>query len=177
MPKSIHLPRLLALAALALLAVLIAASPGSAHGKRTTERLVVRGTDTVKDVPCPGGICLELADGAFHGTPVGSGAYTGAMKLDFAGAFPNGEGGVCAPISGTITLGDGTPDRLVLAVSGDSCQEGAGNPASSSFTQLARWTVKSGTGVYAKARGRGLMTSGEGADDRERMTMIGSITR
>jgi len=177
MPKSIHLPRLLALAALALAALLLVASPGSAHGKRTTERLVVRGTDTVQDVPCPGGLCLELADGAFHGTPVGTGAYTGAMKLDLAAAFPNGEGGLCAPVAGTITLGSGTPGRLVLAVAGNSCQDGAGNPATASFTGLARWSVKSGTGAYAKARGHGLMTSVEGADDQEHMTLIGSVTR
>jgi hypothetical protein len=177
MPKSIHLPRLLALTVLALAALLVVASPGSAHGKRTTERLVVRGTDTVKDVPCPGGICLELADGAFQGTPVGTGAYTGAMKLDFAGAFPNGEGGLCAPVAGTITLGTGTPDRLVLAVDADSCQDGAGNPATSSFTGVGRWSVESGTGAYAKARGRGLATFIEDAGDREQLTLVGSITR
>ena len=51
-------------------------------------------------------------------------------------------------------LGAGTPNRLVLAVAGDSCQDGAGNPATSSFTGLARFTVKYGTGAYAKARRR-----------------------
>ena len=43
------------------------------------------------------------------------------------------------------------PDRLVLAVAGNSCQDGAGNPATSSFTGLARFTVEYGTGAYAKA--------------------------
>ena len=180
--KCPHLPRLLALLAVALAAgvivAVIVASPSSAHGKRTTERLVVRGTDTVQDDQCPGGVCtLTLAGGSFHGTPVGEGAYTGTLRFKFAETFPNGEKGICAPIAGTITLGEGTPDRLVLAVAGDSCQDGAGNPATSSFTNLARWAVKSGTGAYAKARGYGLMTSVEGADDVEHMTLIGRITR
>ena len=49
-----------------------------------------------------------------------------------------------------------SPDRLVLAVAGDSCQDGAGNPATSSFTGLARFSVKYGTGAYAKASGDGI---------------------
>jgi hypothetical protein len=137
----------------------------------------VRGEATVKDAPCDGGLCLELTDAAFRGTPVGTGAYTGAVKLSFADTFANGEGGVCAPMEGAIVLGAGSPDRLVLAVAGDSCQDGAGNPATSSFTGLARFTVKHGTGAYAGARGSGLATFSEDAADRDHMTLIGHISR
>ena len=164
---------------LALLAIALAfAVTGSADAKhqKTSERLVVRGDDTVVEKPCPGGLCIELTDATFRGT-VGTGAYSGAMKLDLANAFPNGEGGVCAPVTGHIVLGAGSPDRLDLAVWGDSCQDGAGDPAKSSFTGLTRFAVVHGTGAYAKAHGGGIASSVEDASDREHMTLIGRISR
>jgi hypothetical protein len=155
--------------------VLALAASASADAKHfDSQRLAVRGTDTVVDHPCPGGLCIELTGGSFRGT-VGTGAYTGSMKLDLANAFPNGEGGVCAPVSGHVVLGTGTPDRLDLAVWGDSCQDGAGDPTKSSFTGLARFAVVDGTGAYAKARGHGIATFLEDANDRELLTLIGRI--
>ena len=168
---------ILGLALIGLTLALAANAAGANATKHTTERLVVRGDATVRDVPCGPAICLELAGGAFRGTPVGTGAYTGSVKLKVAEGFPNGEGGVCAPIQGDITLGAGTPNRLVLAVFGDSCQDGAGNPMTSSFTGLARFSVKHGSGAYANARGAGLATFSEDATDRDRMTLVGHITR
>ena len=107
----------------------------------------------------------------------GTGAYSGAIKLAVAAGFPNGEGGVCAPIEGEIVLGTGTPNRLVLALSGDSCQDGAGDVTQASFTGVAHFVVKHGTGTYAKTRGYGMATFAEGADDREHMTLIGRTWR
>jgi hypothetical protein len=85
--------------------------------------------------------------------------------LRVADAFPNGENGVCAPIDGRIVLGAGSPNRLVLAVSGDSCQDGSGPVTADSFTGVSRFWVKYGTGTYAGARDSGLMTSSEDAAD------------
>jgi hypothetical protein len=150
------------------------ATAGASH--HGDQRLVVRGESTIQDRPCPDGICLEMTDGTFRGTQ-GSGAYGGAMTLDIANAFPNGEGGLCAPIRGSIVLGDGTTNRLVLAIAGDSCQDGAGDPTTSSFTGTAQFVVKHGTGAYAKARGHGLATFSEDAADHDRMTLIGRISR
>jgi hypothetical protein len=149
-------------------------SPARHHG----ERLVVRGDATVVDAPCHGDVCtLELADGSFRGTPVGSGAYEGRVELKVAELFPNGERGVCAPLRSRIVLGAGSPDRLVLAVSGDSCQDGAGPVTATSFTGLARFTVKYGTGTYAGATGHGLASFLEDAADHDRMTLIGRVYR
>jgi hypothetical protein len=174
--STIH-PRRISLLGLVLLLAGLAFATSSADAKhRTGERLVVRGDATVTDAPCDAGICLEL-DGAFRGTPVGTGAYTGAVKLKVAEAFDNGEGGVCAPIKGTIVLGAGTPDRLVLAISGESCQDGAGDPTASSFTGLARFAVKYGTGKHAGSTGSGLASFFEDAADNDRMTLIGRISR
>ena len=185
MSISTHSPRFpaeLALIVLALvgLALAVATSGASASGsdKRTTERFVVRGEDTVKENgPCPAGVCkLELADGSFRGT-IGTGAYNGTVDLKVAEAFANGEGGVCAPIKGRIVLGAGTPNRLTVGLWGDSCQDGAGDLEKASFTNMARFVVKHGTGMYAKARGSGLASFSEDATDRERMTLIGHISR
>jgi hypothetical protein len=162
--------------ALVTASVALLAVTGIASAKNT-ERLVVRGQDTVVDAPCsPAGCEMPIADGTFRGT-TGSGNYTGSLKLDFADVYPNGEGGLCAPFRADIVLGAGTPDRLAVAVAGDSCQDGAGNPATSSFTATGVFAIKSGTGAYAKAHGGGLFTSTEDANDHERMTLMGRIAR
>jgi hypothetical protein len=140
------------------------------------QRLVVRGDAHVEDAPCPGGVCIRLTDGAFRGT-LGTGSYRGDLQLRVAETFPNGEGGVCAPLDGTIVLGAGTPDRLVLAIRGDSCQDGAGPVTSASFTGVARFRVVHGTGRFAGSRGRGLATFLEDAADHDRMTLVGRLKR
>ena len=188
--QSRRLPATLALIALALagLALAFATSGAAAAGAgksaqsanhRSSERLVVRGEDTVKDSPdCPGGVCqLELTDGAFRGTPVGTGAYNGNVELHVAELFANGEGGVCAPITGQIVLGAGSPDRLLLKLWGDSCQDGSGPLPTSSFTNIAHFVIKGGTGEFAMARGSGIASFSEDNSDRERMTLIGRISR
>ena len=168
------LPIVLALALLAL-GCAVTARADAKH--QPSQRLVVRGDDTVVDAPCPGGLCLTLSGGSFRGAPVGSGAYTGSLKVELADAFPNGEGGICAPVRGHVVLGAGTPDRLDLAVWGDSCQDGAGNPTQSSFTGLAHFAVVHGTGAYAHATGGGIGSFLEDAADHEHMTLIGRISR
>jgi hypothetical protein len=176
-------PCALALAALALPVTASATdaagrsgtAPASTHPKE--QRLVVRGDATAVDGPCDARGCrLELTDGRFRGTPVGTGAYTGSITLKVADAFPNGEGGICAPLIGRIVMGAGTADRLTLAVSGDSCQDGAGPLDSAAFTGLARFTVKRGTGVYSRATGAGLASLSEDAANHHRITLIGRIT-
>jgi hypothetical protein len=168
----------LVLLALALAGLALAAAAHAVADHPGSQRLVVRGDATVTDGPCEAGVCsLELTGGSFRGTPVGTGAYDGSMELRVADALPNGEGGVCAPIRGEIVLGAGSPDRLVLDVSGDSCQDGAGDPRKSSFTGLARFTVDHGTGAHDGARGSGLATFSEDAADHDRMTLIGRLPR
>ena len=151
------------------------ASTAAAHpGDR--EPLVVRGDATAVDGPCDARACaVALTDGRFRGT-LGTGGYTAALTLRVGATFPNGEDGVCAPLSGRIVLGAGTPDRLVLGVSGDSCQDGAGPLETASFTGVVRFTVKHGSGAYRRAAGNGLATFAEDAANRHRMTLVGSIT-
>ena len=175
----IHLgPKLrpaLGLLALALAAVSLAVAARPADARTPSEqRLVVRGDSTAVPGPCEAGVCpVELTDGRFRGTPVGSGAFSGTVKLKVAEAVPNGEGGICAPLKSRIVLGAGTPDRLVLALAGDSCQDGDGSRAS--FTGLAQFIVKRGTGDYARARGAGLASLTEDAAHNHRITLIGRV--
>jgi hypothetical protein len=63
-------------------------------------------------------------------------------------------------------LGIGTPDRLVLAVSGDSCQDGGGPLTPASFTGLAQFTVKYATGLASFT---------EDAAHHHRMTLVGRL--
>src|SRR5688572_19953058 len=89
---------LLALAATAALTATADASPAK-------EKLVVRGDATILDGDCgPDGCPLTYEGGQMRGT-LGTGAYTGDFMLKVAETFPNGEGGVCAPLAGRITLG------------------------------------------------------------------------
>jgi hypothetical protein len=166
---------MLAVAFVTLALAVTARADAHQHPGPAAKRLVVRGEDTVVDAPCPGGICVTLSGGTFRGTPVGSGAYTGSMKIDLANAFENGEGGVCAPVAGTMTLGAGTPDRLDLAIRGSSCQDGTGDPRQASFTGIARFRVVHGTGAYAHAHGGDVGTFLEDAQDHERLTLVGRI--
>jgi hypothetical protein len=167
----------LGLIALLFAGLAFSAATASADPQHHSQRLVVRGDATITDTPADGGLRLDLKDGRFRGAPVGSGDYDGSIQLRVAETFPNGEGGVCAPIDGQITLGAGTPNRLILAVSGDSCQDGAGDPTTTSFTGLARFSVKYGTGSYRGARGSGTAAFAEDAADHDRMTLIGHIAR
>ena len=125
--------------------------------------------------PCTAFACpLDLERGRFRGT-LGRGAYSGSLKLTIGNAFPNGEGGSCAPLTGRIELRTRSGDRIGLLVSGDSCQDGSGPLDGASFTGLARFRVTRGTGEYAGATGGGVMSLTEDAAKRHQVTLIGRI--
>ena len=143
----------LALLALALTAFVVVFATTSAGAAGAPERLVVRGDATAVDGPCDARACpLELTDGRFRGDP---GRRRRLHRLAQArgrrAPSPTARAASAPRSTGRIVLGAGTADRLVLAVSGDSCQDGAGPLAGASFTGLARFTVKHGTGSYAGA--------------------------
>jgi hypothetical protein len=168
----------LALALLAALLLAVATGAASAAERHRDQRLVIRGDATAVDGPCDAGVCaVALTDGRFRGAPVGTGTYTASLRLDVARAFPNGEGGICAPLEGRIVLGGAASSRLVLAVRGDSCQDGTGPLDGASFTGLARFAIKRGTGTFAGASGTGVAVFSEDAAKHHRITLIGLIRR
>jgi hypothetical protein len=169
---------------LAAVALSVGANVAGAHdpdddarAQHRSQRLVIRGEATVTEGGCSAGICHLFTNGSFRATPIGIGAYSGAIDLVVGETFDNGEGGVCAPIDGQMVLGAGSPDRLVLALSGDSCQDGAGDPTKASFTTVTRFKVKHATGAYAGTRGGGVASFSEDAADHEHVTLIGRIRR
>ena len=164
-----------ALMLLALCACALAFTSTASAKHKQSERVVVRGDATVGDACGPAGCELQTA-GSFRGT-LGVGGYSATVQLQLPDAFPNGEDGLCAPMRGQLVLGAGSPDRLTLALAGDSCQDGDGPPPASSFTGLADWEVVKGTGKYSGARGHGTAVFLEDAADQERMTLIGLIAR
>jgi hypothetical protein len=66
---------------------------------------------------------------------------------------------------------------LALAVAGDSCQDGSGPLTAASFTGLAEFTVKYGTGRYAGTTGHGLASFSEDAANHHHTTLIGRLAR
>ena len=164
----------LALTTLALAVTARAVGPEAAHGRAASGSSCAARTPSSTS-PCPGGLCIALSGGAFRGTPVGTGAYTGSDRARLADAFPNGEGGVCAPVAGTITLGAGTPDRLDLAVAGDSCQDGAGDPDAVLVHRHRPLHGIYGTGAYAHAYGTASRRSSRTPPTTRTLTLIGRI--
>jgi hypothetical protein len=172
-----------ALAALTLVALAVVApitpaqvAPGAGHRAGVHARFVARGTDTVAEPVCHAGVCrLDLTGGTFRATQIGAGAYTGALRLHLADAFANQDGGTCARVDGELTLGAGSSDRIVMALRGDSCQDGAGDLRTSSFTTMTRFEVNVTSGRYAHLHGRGLASFSEDAQDDDVVTLIGRL--
>jgi hypothetical protein len=150
-----------------------AAATGPDDAVHHGSRLAVRGDAKVIDGACGArGCAVTFAAGRFRGTPGGPGAYTGSRVVRVAEAFPNGDGGICAPFTGSVSLGAGSRDRLDLVLAGDSCQDGADD----AFTGLARFVIKGGSGRHAHTAGGGLATfTDEGR--RNHLTLIGHLAR
>jgi hypothetical protein len=165
----------LGLLALALTTFAFVFATGSAGAADPQQRLAVRGQATAVDGPCSATACpLELARGHFRSSPLGSGAYSGSLTIAVGSAFPNGEGGICAPLSGRIELHRKAGD-VGLRVRGDSCQDGSGPLAGAAFTGVARFRITSGTGRYAGASGSGVASFVEDAAKHHQMTLVGRI--
>jgi hypothetical protein len=97
--------------------------------------------------------CALDASGSIEGKPIAHGTFTAALLAVWTSATPNGDGGYCAPVTGTVVLSDGT-NTLTEAVQGTLCEIGAtGTNVGHVFT--GQYTVSSGTGTYANAQGTG----------------------
>ena len=150
---------------IALAGAAVAAPAAAAHADPAP--LVVRGEATAVAGPCDARGCrVDLTGGRFRGT-AGTGDYDGALLLRVADAFPNGEGGICAPLRGRLVLGAGTPDRRTVLLRGVSCQDGGGPLEGASFTGLARFTVA------GRHRASGTALLAEDAQHRHRITLVG----
>jgi hypothetical protein len=154
--------RLLAIVPVALA---LAAGGTAVASQSAPHKLVVRGEDNLSELACDAsGVCeAQISGGRFRATG-GSGTYDGSTRLYLRDAFDNGEGGKCAPASGRLVFAE----RLVVALAGTSCQDGAGDPTKASFTGLFRYRVING-------HGHGIASVREDANDHEHLTLIGTI--
>jgi hypothetical protein len=134
-PRSTFRPALallaVALAAVALAAVALATSPAGAADRTTAapggghhveQRLVVRGDATAVDGPCDARVCtVKLTDGRFRGTPIGSGAYSGSIRLKIGAAFPTAKARSALRSTGAscsapaLPIGSSSPSRATPA--------------------------------------------------------------
>ena len=164
---------LLAVPALALLALAPAAQAGD-HG---AERLVVRGDSTIVDGTVRPGR-LPAADERRR-VPRHARHRRLRRRPDARRRRRRSRTARAASARRSAAASRSAPaaDRLILAVDGDSCQDGAGPVTAASFTGVATFKVTHGTGRYAKAHGRGLATFSEDAADHDRMTLVGRIAR
>jgi hypothetical protein len=97
--------------------------------------------------------CALDASGSIEGKPIAHGTFTAALLALWTSATSNGDGGYCAPVTGTVVLSDGT-NTITEAVEGTLCEIGAtGTNVGHVFT--GHYTVSSGTGTYANAQGSG----------------------
>ena len=121
-------------------AALVAVVPTAAEAKTKTA-LDVRGF--AAGAPTASGFALTglVTGDPFSGSTVAGGfdAVDGSLPTNLQ----------CEPAAGSVTLGSAATGQLVLAVDGEICDQ-FGSPRGT-----GTWTVESGTGAYAKAKGSG----------------------
>jgi len=96
--------------------------------------------------------CVLTASGTIEGKPILHGTWSASLTAVWTSATATGDGGYCAPTTGTVLLSDGT-NSLTESVQGNLCEIGAtGANVGHFFTGTA--AVTSGTGTYATATGK-----------------------
>lgn len=73
---------------------------------------------------------------------------------------PNGDGGYCAPASGTSTLTAANGDAVYLTMTGTVCEVGA-TGLNVPHTFSGTYTITGGTGRFDNATGSGSVTGGD----------------
>ena len=96
--------------------------------------------------------CVLTASGTIEGKPILHGTWSASLTAVWTSATANGDGGYCAPTTGTVLLSDGT-SSLTESVQGTLCEIGA-TAANVGHVFSGRATVTSGTGTYATAAGK-----------------------
>ena len=95
--------------------------------------------------------CVLTASGTIEGKPIAHGTWSASLTAVWTSATANGDGGYCAPTTGTVLLSDGT-NQLTESVQGTLCEIGP-TGANVGHVFSGRATVTSGTGTYATAKG------------------------
>lgn len=104
--------------------------------------------------------CTVQSAGTATSSHMGTGPYTSTLTVDWADATSNGDGGFCAPASGTGTITAANGDTLSQSESGTVCEVGpTGSNVPHTFS--GTYTNTGGTGRFADATGSGTVTGGD----------------
>jgi hypothetical protein len=132
------------------------------HGRTLTfHNLVIGSTGTVTDGGASGcqftdAGCTVTSSGTLLGK-VG-GTYTSTWTILWKQATSNGQGGFCAPATGTTTLTLPKLGALTKSESGTVCEVGATGDNVEHVLNNGTFNVMSGTGVFSNATGSGTVT-------------------
>ena len=107
------------------------------------------------------GSCTVGATGTAMTSHLGSGPYTSSLTIDYTRAFSNGDGGSCAPASGSGTITAANGDTLDQTETGTVCEVGH-TGLNVPHTFRGTYTNTGGTGRFASASGGGTVN---GSDD------------
>ncbi len=108
--------------------------------------------------------CTIVSTGTATGAPVAHGTVSSTLTIFWTQATSNGQGGFCAPASGTASLVDSAnaANTLSLSESGTVCEVGPTGPnVEHRFT--GTFSITGGAGAFAGATGHGAFTTDQPA--------------
>lgn len=118
--------------------------------------------------------CTVETNGTQTSSHLGRGAYVSDLTVDWAQAYPNGDGGFCAPASGPSVLTAANGDTLTLSNTGTVCEVGK-TGANVPHTFTGTFTISGGTGRFANASGAGTESGGDDGAGNSSYSASGTI--
>ena len=120
--------------------------------------------------------CTVESNGTAISSYMGTGPYVSTLTVDWAAATSNGDGGYCAPASGTQGMISGANgDTLYQSETGTVCEVGASS-LTAPHTFSGTFTITGGTGRFAAASGSGTVTGGDDGYGNSYYSETGTIS-
>lgn len=173
-----------AVAAVAVGAVgmgVLAAAPASAHPvKAQPFKSAGVGTETPAAPGCQFTLdgCTVVTTGTSVTSHVGKGSYISTLTIDWMAVTPpqsNGEGGFCAPATGTAIITAPNGDTLNQTEQGTVCEVGP-TAANAPHVFNGTFTNAGGTGRFSNASGGGTVLGGDDGNGNSGYLETGTIS-
>ncbi len=120
--------------------------------------------------------CSMSLVGTAETSRLGMSQLNSSLTINWAQATSNGEGGYCAPATGTATLTAANRKGTVnLNVNGTVCEVGA-TAVNAAHTLTGTYTVTGGTGKFTSATGTGTLTGSDNGTGSASILLNGTIT-
>jgi hypothetical protein len=119
--------------------------------------------------------CTVQSTGMATSSHMGTGSYVSTLTVVWADATGNGEGGYCAPATGTGTITAANGATLNQTETGTVCEVGA-TGANVPHTFTGTFTDAGGTGRFANATGSGTVTGGDDGSGNSYYQESGTIS-